>query len=426
MLFTFDNARIDNDDIEGAESKLAPYIQKLRNVSVDKTYSSSESSLYLPFDENHVKDVLALRKKLVTKSLKYVIVVGIGGSNLGTKAVYDALRGYADVIDPEEFPKIIFLDTCNPNFINALEKFFKKRIKKPEEILVNCVIKSGTTIETLFNLQALGNKIPHLEKRLVVTTTEGNDIWNIAQEKEIDCLSIPEMVGGRYSALSAVSLLPLAATGIDITELLEGAMKSEKECLTTNILENPAAISAITIYTHFKRGKIIHTHLYFNPQLESLGKWQRQLMAESLGKDNTGPTPTVAIGSVDLHSTLQLYIGGPKNKFFTFIWPTIQNTDKEKPNLFPEIVPEIENKSANEIMKAIYDGVKDTYKHEEIPYSEIQLEDISEKSIGEFMQFKMIETMILGTLFGVNAFNQPNIDKYKYETKKTLSEKSNE
>ncbi len=168
----------------------------------------------------------------------------------------------------------------------------------------------------------------------------------------------------------------------------------------------------------------------FAPCLESLGKWYRQLLAESIGKEfdrdgkvvHCGIMPTVSIGSTDLHSMGQLYLAGPNDKMTTFV--SVQNHTRSvsipKKGVFNGLVEGIYGKTSTEIMNAILKGIKRTYQKKKIPFCEIVLDDISPKSLGEFMQFKMMEVMFLGELFNVNVFDQPNVESYKIETKRIL------
>jgi len=169
--------------------------------------------------------------------------------------------------------------------------------------------------------------------------------------------------------------------------------------------------------------------LVFNSELESLGKWYRQLLGESIGKEkdkdgnsiNFGITPTVSVGSTDLHSMGQLYIGGPKDKLTTFIWAALpKNTQDISSSLFPNLVEGIDGKTTQYVMDAILDGTKNAYEKNKLPFMEVVMENISEKSLGEFMQFKMMEMLYLGKLLNINPFDQPSVEEYKSEVRKIL------
>ena len=344
----------------------------------------------------NINDVKKINDKVSSKQLKYIILIGIGGSNLGAKAVYDAFYGYFDNIEPDRFPKIIFFDTVDPEFSEKLLKFIKPNIKKPEEIIINVVSKSGTTLETVFNYEFLlknlvkifGEKI---KNRIVITADKSSKLYAESKNKGISVLEIPESVGGRYSIFSAAGLFPLAAAKINIDDFIKGARSAKL---------NSALSSSLFMFSNYKSGRKINDIFIFHPELESLGKWQRQLLAESLGKNGEGITPLVSIGSTDLHSVIQLYLDGPKDKFTTFIYTKKNKNPRAK------------------MMNAIFEATKKSYSKKKIPFMEIMLDDISPKSLGEFMQFKIMETTLLAKLMKVNAFDQPAVELYKSEIKK--------
>lgn len=435
MRFQYkDTAQVKENEIIGEGKRIAEYVKHLNTVANRNNYQDPESSINLPFDENILNEVLNLKKQLVSNKLKYILNIGIGGSNLGTKAIYDAIYGYTDLLEPQRFPKIIFADTTDADYLSHIQNFLKTQIKSSEEIIVNAISKSGGTTETIANLEMLLGFIDNYKTRLVITTGENSELMEIAQNENIATLFIPKTIGGRYSVFSTVGLFPLACANIDVLGVLEGAMQARAEGLEETILENPALISAIIIYLQYKDGKIINDNFFFHPELESLGKWYRQLMAESIGKEHdlnkntvfTGITPTVSIGSTDLHSMGQLYLGGPRNKLFTLIHGRHEDSKPKLPTELPLplTVVELEGKKASTIMEAIYEGVKIAYKKQGLPFMEVQLNNIDENALGYFLQFKMIEMMYLGKLLNVNTFDQPNVEDYKLETRKILQEEN--
>jgi len=236
------------------------------------------------------------------------------------------------------------------------------------------------------------------------------------------CLPIPQNVEGRYSVLSAAGILSLSLAGIDTHALREGASKMREICLSGNMEENIALISAGILYHRYQKGISIHNSFFFSPELESLGKWYRQLLAESIGKEEKGILPIVSIGSNDLHSVAQLYLGGPQNIFTTFVYAEDGTAGVKVPAMpmFSGLVPGIAAKDFSEIGNAIYGGVLAAYKQRALPFVEIIFPEISAKTLGAYVQFKMIETMYLAHLLGVNAFNQPNVEEYKAETRGML------
>ncbi len=426
------NSGVTEEEFVSGAARVQEYRAFLQQVAQDSSYNFPESSIILPFDTEVLQQVQQLAAKLVTKDLKYIVVVGIGGSNLGAKAVYDAKFGYFDTIEPERLPKIIFFDTLDGNFAEHLAIFLLHQIKKTEEIIINIITKSGNTTETIANaeflIQSLQEKFAHILDRVVITTDQDSALYHRARQLPVEILTLPSLVGGRYSVFSAVGLFPLLAAGVDIVALRAGAMQMREKCLSEDVESNPALRSAIALYTNFLHGKTINDNFFFCPELESLGKWYRQLMAESLGKEKdrsgqtvfTGLTPTVSIGSTDLHSMGQLYVGGPKDKYTLFVSARSQGVKTPAKQIFPGLIAGITDKPFAAIMQAILSGVRSAYDKQNLPYCEIILTDLSEQSWGEFLQFKMMEIMYVGHLMNVNSFDQPNVELYKQKTKKIL------
>ncbi|MEK7576018.1 MAG: hypothetical protein AAB491_02985 [Patescibacteria group bacterium] len=417
MKFNYKNScQINEEEILKASERALPYLEHLRTVAQISSYDFPESSIILPFDGDVARDVLRIKDEKVGKDLKYIILIGIGGSNLGAKAVYDALHGYFDILEPDRYPKIIFTDTNDFEFLSRLEKFLENKIREPKEILINIISESGKTLETMVNMEfimgILEKRFTNAKERVVVISHPNSNLIKDAQDKNISSLSVPEKIGGRFSVFSAAGLFPLCVAGIDIEKFIDGAKEARDRCISEEILENTAILSAIINFLNFKNGKIITDSFIFHTELESLGKWYRQLLAESIGKEkdinnkkvNTGITPTVSIGSTDLHSVAQLYLGGPRDKFTYFLWSNNKNFSSR----------------IYDTMEAIYNGVKIIYNKKKLPFVEIILSEISAYTLGQFMQFKMTETMFLGNLFNINTFNQPNIDDYKKEVEQLL------
>jgi len=434
MKLIIENKNETNSSLTSEKAQLVTeYSKTLREVADSNNYEHDEASLNLAFDDDILHQVQTLVSQKVTPALTYIFVVGIGGSNLGTKAIYDALYAPYDIVQTKR-PKMLFVDTANDVFLRLYCTEIIPNISKAEEVLVVTISKSGGTTETLANteiiLSALKHRIPDINNRTVVITDEGSAYWNAAEEKNISCLAIPKKVGGRYSVLSAVGLFPLLAFGMDITALRAGARDIRPYCLNTDIEDNIAIKSATLLADSAGQRKTINDNFVFNSELESLGKWYRQLMGEIVGKEkntmgeviNAGLTPTVSVGSTDLHSVGQLYLGGPKDKITTFIYSTdiSKSLDIPTERIFPTIVGMITGKNTNHIMKAILGGVKEAYRKQELPFMEVQLEGITPYELGAFMQFKMIEMMYLGKLLHVNPFDQPNVESYKVETKRIL------
>ena len=326
--FSFGDAMIPQQRILETAERLRPEIRNMANA-ISEGYEGDLASLYLPDD----RLMLGKVKQVIGENLQlkpvYLIVVGIGGSNLGTIAVQEAVLGklYNQLTAST---KVLYADTVDSDSINNIITLVKPVLEKGGNIILNVISKSGTTTETIANAEVLIDLLRRHKKDykncITVTSDKGSELWNIAVREGLNVLEIPKKVGGRYSVFSPVGLFPLGLLGIDIERLLDGARVMRDACINMNVEENPAAISATLQYLHYKSGKNICDLFLFANDLESLGKWCRQLMAESLGKEfnkkgekvNIGITPIVSIGSTDLHSMAQLYLGGPYDKFTTF------------------------------------------------------------------------------------------------------------
>ncbi len=380
-----------------------------------KGYSDWRGTVNLPSDDDMLEEVREVEDRLVEPEL--VVVCGIGGSNLGTAAVHEA-------VPQREGAELAFLDTVDPDHTRQVLDKMEDVLDSGDEVVVNAVSKSGGTAETLANFEtALGLLQSHgsADGRVAVTTGEGSPLWEFAEERGFERLAVPEKVGGRYSVLSPVGLLPLSLAGLDIEEVRRGAREARERSLEP---DGPAAQAAAALHENYEQGRRIHDMFVFSKELESLGKWFRQLTAESLGKDGengaTGITPLVSVGSVDLHSMQQLYMGGPNDKVHSLISvgsehgvdiPSIDGLDEGPEQMGQE-----------HLMDAIEEGVEEAFSEADIPFIRVGLDDRSEAEIGAFLQHKMIETMVLGRLLKVNAFNQPNVETYKQATREVLRE----
>ena len=430
--FSFEHAMIPQQRILKTAERLRPTIRNMANAT-SEGYEGDLASLYLPDD----RLMLGKVRQVIDESLQlkpaYLIVIGIGGSNLGTVAVQEAVLGklYNQLTTAT---KVLYADTVDSDSINNIITLIKPVLEKDGNIILNVISKSGTTTETVANAEVLIDLLQRHKKDykncISITSDKDSELWNIAVKEGFNVLEIPQKVGGRYSIFSPAGLFPLGLLGIDIERLLDGATHMREVCIDTNIEKNPAAISAAIQYLHYESGKNISDLFLFANDLESLGKWCRQLMAESLGKEfnkkgktvNIGITPVVSIGSTDLHSMAQLYLGGPYDKFTTFLSVEDSNSHINVPTLkgYSKLVYGIQGKSLESIMDAIVEGTEAAFRKGERPFMEIKLPCKSEYSIGQFLQFKMIEIIFLGYLLDVNPFDQPNVESYKEETRKIL------
>ena len=413
-------------------SDLAPYISILRKVADSGVYNAPESSINLPFDETALATVEALVVEKVTPALRYIFVIGIGGSNLGTKAIYEALR--PNLTTPG---KMVFLDTNNASTIKTAISLLQQATTMDEMLFIS-ISKSGGTTETLANTEIILEQAflkwgSGVRDRLVVITDEGSPFALAAAERHVSVLPMPKLVGGRFSVFSVVGLFPLAALGVNIRDFLQGAQDMRLVCLNPDVTLNYATISACLLYQSYQDGLVVHDTFVFQSELESVGKWYRQLLGESIGKKLSGSkegttvgiTPTVSVGSTDLHSVGQLYLGGHKRTFTTFLYSDadtpVYMIPKER--IFGTLAPMIAGHTTTDIMSAILRGTTTAYRSERLPFVEMVMHGLTPYELAAFMQCKMMEVMYLGYLFGVNTFDQPAVELYKVETKRLLEDK---
>jgi glucose-6-phosphate isomerase len=410
--------------------ELGGYLSSLRRVVEQGGYGAPEASLSVPGDEYMIGAVETVLEKVYTKSLRYIFVIGIGGSNLGTKAIYDAMASARDIA-PHHHPRLIFIDTTDSALLQMASALIKKA-EHANEVLFIVISKSGTTTETIANAEILlasfAERFGRNARRVVVMSETGSPLLTAAREQQMHTIDLPPTVGGRYSVFTPVGLLPLALVGFAPRDIRTSALTRIEASLHPDVALNDAALSALTMYYFYKGGIRQHDTFVFVPSLESTGKWYRQLLGESIGKsvagdlnNRIGITPTVSVGSTDLHSVGQLYLGGPRDRLTTFV--SIANRpDVGMPTerAWPDVVPMVSGKSANGILAAIEAGTKSAYDANNLPYLETKLDTLTPEAVADFMQFKMCEVMMLGHLLRVNPFDQPHVEQYKTVTKQIL------
>lgn len=354
-----------------------------------------------------IEQCIEAKQKLEVSSLW---VIGIGGSNMGALAVYSALKHLTN-----ELP-VYWVDTLDSLVTADLLACFKQELAAGKKPLVVIISKSGTTLETVVNADLFldvlrkHNSVQYANF-VVAITDKDSALWQKAQKNKYAVLEIPKHVGGRYSVFTAVGLFPLGMLGIPLRELYAGALQAVHK-------NTDAATQAAIIYAQYKSGKNIYDHFVFGPRLKYLGEWYRQLMGESLGKNrNVGITPTVSMGSVDLHSVAQLYLAGPQDKFTCFLLAYVDQVDI--------IIPagNYAGKTVAQLQRALFDGTCAAYEKQNLTFVQYAFE-LNAFNIGYFMQSKMMEVIYLGALLEVNPFDQPEVELYKTEVRRILGNQS--
>ena len=401
---------------------LADYLKHLNERLAVPGYALPDDFIKLPGDQDLLAAVQKLALAKNPSGVKWVILVGIGGSSLGAEAVYQALNLIGAKELKSELAKLTVADTVDPSDFAAILAEINNTTFNPTELLMIVVSKSGQTTETAANAalihQALVTKfsVEAARERVVVVTDGGSPLLDLAEREGFATITIPNQVGGRFSVFTAAGLLPLAVCGVDIKELLAGAATINESGL------EQAKQSAVFLAEQYKQGKNIHDFFVFSKELEAMGKWYRQLLAESVGKDGVGLAPVVMVGSTDLHSQAQLVFGGPKNRITTLVSVEQSASDPIVPPTagFATLVPGLGGQSLGAVMRAIYQGTREAYQEAGLPVMEIKLAELSAKEIGAMMQFLLIQVICLGQLLGVSPYGQPAVEGYKSKTRKIL------
>ncbi|MFN3323821.1 MAG: glucose-6-phosphate isomerase [Bryobacteraceae bacterium] len=384
---------------------------------------------HLPFQKDTIQEIRKYAGE-VAGSFDTVCLVGIGGSALGAWAVDCALRGPHPVqrAFSTANPRLVILDNVDPSFVGAaLESM------TPKKTLVVVVAKSGSTAETVATFlmvqdwlrAALGKKAA---KRIAAVTSESRgDLKALATEEKYRTFHLPENVGGRFSVLSAVGLLPAALTGVDIRKLCKGAAAITHECWQPDVETNTALRAALLhhlIWT--KRKKTIQVAFPYSNRLWGTAFWFRQLWAESLGKArnrkgktvNVGQTPVAALGTTDQHSQVQLYMEGPNDKVFTF-WAVEKFKDKgriPKAKTGLASFDYLAGQSLEKLLDAERRSTAAALTKVQRPNCTFMLGQVDEEHIGAFLQLMEFETAFMGELLNIDAFDQEGVELGKRYT----------
>lgn len=316
------------------------------------------------------------------KDVKFIFLIGIGGSNLATKAVWNALT-----LHKATSKKFFFLEAPDSREYEEVQNILKDEIKDPKDFVIIATSKSGKTKETLETFKTtfeyFKNKFgEEAGERTIVISSPSTPLWDRAEVEGIERVEWENNVGGRFSAFTVAHTLPLQIAGLNIDKYLEGKKEIEDN-------KKEAEKLAQTLFESHKNGVEIFDLFLFNTELEDVGKWVRQLIAESLGL----LTPTVSIGPTDLHSQLELTLGGPKNRF----------------TLFVRSRKEIEG-SLNE---ESYKSVTEAYATAGLPFEKFEMEEINEREIGKFFEYMMILTIEFARLADIDPYGQPAVEEYK-------------
>jgi glucose-6-phosphate isomerase len=402
---------------DSLQEKVTPYVDEVVSIASDKDYTRHESALAIASDKKYYEKVCSDIEHLV--GVKLVVLVGIGGSSLGVEAIYAALAH-------EKSPRLIVLDAIDTDAFLEVKKQIDAT-ERQEDIAVVVVSKSGATTETMVNATLVLNACEKkfgatFNTQVVFVGSEGSAFFEAGRQQGITCVSFPESIGGRYSVFSAVGTVPLVLLGVDVAALHEGAMKALEKDSRDDTSKHAATLAVLA-----KEGVHTVTLFAFDERLRLLGYWYRQLLAESIGKNETkvGTTfsrqllPTVA-SSVDLHSMAQLYLGGYKNMFTHFLYDERDATGEALgSHWLLEHMKTVAGHTPDEVQRAIREGVLKAYDDQKLPYR-LTACSVTAHEIGHIMASLMLETMCVGRLLEIDVFNQPNVESYKKHTRDIL------
>ena len=342
------------------------------------------------------------------------IHVGIGGSALGPMALHKALsHPFYNALSGEARggPRIHFAENTDPASLSAILD-----LADPETTWANVVTKSGSTAETMANFLVIRGVLGDFQERTVVTTDPDEGfLKQIAEREGLEMLPIPADVGGRFSVLTPVGLLPAAVVGLDIDALLAGAAQCVDE-VNDQGAEHPAVLGAAMHYLmDTARGRNIRVMMTYADALERLAAWFVQLWAESLGKDGKGSTPHGAVGTTDQHSQVQLYMEGPQDKVIEIVEVGDHPRDLEIPEAYEDLegVGYLGGHTMAELLNVECDATRRALTEAGHPNSTIKLGALDEEHLGYIFQALEVQTAITGSLYGVNAFNQPGVEAGK-------------
>jgi glucose-6-phosphate isomerase len=381
----------------------------------------------LPFDRGPAEAAAAFARDL-DPALADVLVLGIGGSSLGPRALYRALcHPQHPLLPPERRGgrRLFFLENADPSTIRATLD-----VVDPARALALVVTKSGGTAETLAQWlvvwEAVANAVGEdraRERFVFVTDPQRGVLRRAARARDVRTFEVPPNVGGRFSVLTPVGLLPAALAGIDVLRLLDGAASAARAGRRTELFANPAHLFAAVHVAALRAGRPLHVLMPYCDRLRDLADWFRQLWAESLGKRvdrrgsvvEVGPTPIAALGAVDQHSQVQLYVEGPHDKLVTFVAVRDPGGDVPIPRRFAE------EEETGYLGGATIGGLLDAERRATAaalaragrPNLTIELSAVTPATVGALLQVLEQATAVAGTMLGIDPFDQPGVEEGK-------------
>ena len=362
------------------------YKKLIENSNNKNNVINSFTKLYsYSFDKNKI---------IKLKKFKIFQIYGMGGSSLGAKAIYD-------FVNHKIKKKFYFYDNLD----------LKNQMLKTNQKIFNIVIsKSGNTLETIVNDNIFSSK-----NKLYITESRNSYLRNLALRLKSEIIEHKNFIGGRYSVLSEVGMLPAELMGLNSSKFKRFDQLILNKSFVNNLLHNVS-----TLYEMIKKGKTNSIILNYDESSSSLFMWYQQLVAESLGKKSNGVFPIISNMPKDNHSLMQLYLDGNKNCFFTFFDVLNQKSPKINKKKIYNNLNYLKKHNVQSIKSAQKQATKNVFKAKKIPFRSFEVSNKNEETLGELFTFFMLETILLGKMMKLNPFDQPAVELIKKETKKIL------
>ncbi len=385
-------------NINFSNFKFKPSLTKKKKLL--KKTNSKKLILEFPLLKSLTKEYQMGYDKSLIKSLKgykKINIIGMGGSILGTQAIYDFLK--------HKIKKSL-------TFFNNLQaKKFTYSNEKKINVLVS---KSGNTIETISNFNILKQK-QIKNKNIFITEKKISFLNTLANKLKVEVIDHKNFIGGRYSVLSEVGMLPAELMGLNEQKFKNFNQLIKNKNFVNSLIENVLAIN------HFvSKKKTNSIILNYDEKSDSFFRWYQQLTAESLGKKGKGILPFISTMPKDNHSLLQFYLDGPKNNFFTFFSVSEKNSSKINNLYLAGKYSNLKNKTLYKILMSQKKATENVFNRKRIPFRSFKVINRSEETMGELFSFFILETILLGQLMGVNSFDQPSVELVKKETARIL------
>ena len=412
------NSSIDEKSIKGYSEKVAKIHKEFQKKYDDPTAFLGWAEWPEKYDKEEFARIKKAAKKIQRDS-DILVVIGIGGSYLGARAVIEALsHRFNNMMPHEKHPIVLFAgNNLSPVYMNDLLEVVAEK-----DISVNVISKSGTTTEPAITFrifrEVLETKygVKEARKRIYVTTDrQKGALKTLAGEEKYETFVVPDNMGGRFSVLSAVGLLPIAAAGINIDKLMSGARKGMDNYSDSNIKYNDAYKYAVVRDMLYNSGKTTEILANYEPKLHYFSEWWKQLYGESEGKDGKGLYPASVDLTTDLHSLGQYIQDGKRNLIETVLKVGKNSSDikiqEDEQNL--DGLNYLAGKTMGYVNYKAMEGTIKAHVTGNVPNILIEIEKLDEENIGELIYFFERSVAMSGKLLGVNPFNQPGVEEYK-------------